>query len=60
MTNAATTIQTKRNSYGHVVRIQKRGKAFDVIYNSNGMAWTFKAKQVSEESATNTFALLAM
>jgi hypothetical protein len=54
------TIETKRNSYGHAVRIQKRGNSFDVIYNSNGITWTYKAKQVSEESARNSFALLAM
>jgi hypothetical protein len=53
-------IETKRNSYGHAVRLVKRGAAFDVIYNSNGITWTYKAKQVSEQTARNTFALLAM
>jgi hypothetical protein len=30
------TIETKRNAYGHAVRLQKRGASFDVTYNSNG------------------------
>jgi hypothetical protein len=54
------TLETKRNSYGHAVRLLKRGNAFDVIYNSNGITWVYKAKQVTEDAARNTFALLVM
>ena len=45
---------------GTMVRLQKRGKAFDVIYNSTGITWWYLEKAVSEERARNAFDLYVM
>ena len=55
----ATIIESKKDSSGFAVRIQQRGKAFDVI-RSTGFCWKYVAKQVSQESARNTFFLLTV
>jgi hypothetical protein len=54
------TIETRTNSRGHKVRIQLRRGKFDVLYNSNGYAWTYKAKSVDEQTARFTFDLETM
>lgn len=54
------TIETKKLATGVMVRIQQRGKAFDVIRNSTGYAWTYVEKAVSEASARNTFFLMTL
>lgn len=54
------TIESKKLASGVMVRIQQRGKAFNVIRNSTGYAWTYAAKAVSEASARNTFFLMTL
>lgn len=45
---------------GTLVRLQKRGKAYDVITNSTGITWRYLEKAVSEERARNAFDLYTM
>jgi hypothetical protein len=54
------TIETKKLSNGHVVRLQKRGQSFDVIRNSTGYAWRYVEKAVSEQQARSTFFLVTI
>lgn len=53
-------IETKKLSNGAHIRLQQRGKAFDVIRNTTGYCWMYVDKAVSEDRARNTFALLTM
>lgn len=53
-------IETKKLANGALVRIQQRGKAFDVIRNSTGYAWMYVEKAVSESRARNTMFLLTV
>jgi hypothetical protein len=54
------TIETKKTTTGAMVRIQQRGRAFDVIRNSTGYAWMYVEKAVTEQRARNTFFLLTV
>ena len=54
------TIQTAKTSAGQLVRIQQRGKSFDVIRNSTGYCWMYVLKAVSEQRARNEFFLLTV
>jgi hypothetical protein len=56
----ATILATQKTAAGHVIRIQKRRGKFDVIRNSNGYAFYYVEKAVSEERARNTFYLLTI
>ncbi len=54
------TLETKKLSTGVLVRIQQRGKAFDVIRNTTGYCWMYVEKAVSEARARDTFFLLTV
>jgi hypothetical protein len=58
--NMTKTIETKKTRTGALVRIQQRGKAFDVIRNSTGYAWMYVEKAVSEQRARDTMFLLTL
>lgn len=52
-----TTIETKRNDKGQMIRLQKRGNRFDVTRNSTGYCWMYLLKGVSEDAARSEFFL---
>lgn len=55
------TIQTQKLGFkSGLVRIQQRGKAFDVIRNDTGYCWTYVLKAVSEQRARDEFYLLTV
>lgn len=54
------TIETKKLANGVLVRVQQRGKSFDVIRNSTGYAWMYVEKAVTEQRARNTFFLMTV
>lgn len=62
MASGTQVVERGTNQHGHLIRLQKRRGAFDVIYNSTGIAsgWRYRIKGVSEESARNQFALETM
>jgi hypothetical protein len=53
------TLATAKNRNGFTVRLQQRGKKFDVIY-CTGFCWKYIAKAVTEQSARFTFDLEVM
>src|SRR5262249_16434232 len=55
--DAEEIIATVTNGRGHKVRLQKRRGAWDVLYNSAGISWTYKKKGVSEQEARAEFDL---
>ncbi len=53
------TIKTAKNQNGFIVRLQQRGKKFDVIY-CTGFCWKYIAKSVSEQDASFQFDMAVM
>lgn len=58
--SGAEVVETKTNSRGHKVRLQKRAGKWDVIYNDTGLSWRYKKKGVSEQEARAEFDYQAM
>lgn len=50
------TIESGKNKSGFSIRIQQRGKKFDVVY-CTGFCWKYIAKGISEQAARNEFFL---
>lgn len=55
-----TNIQTAKLANGTSVRIQQRGRAFDVVRNTTGYAWTYVERGVTLERARFSFDLITL